>query len=436
MFSKSKIKFAPIEEYTKSSRTRKRAEKRGISFLLIVELLLAGFLGYEVISNDFHNRVIREYEMRQNGEIVLPSGNYTGETDFGYFFGEGCFTFTSGAVYTGTWSDNSLNGYAELNIPSEGTYVGEFVNSQKNGHGVFTWEDGSIYDGEWAADVMSGRGTYTGAGGAVFSGMFADNRLQQGSCVFQNNIGKFRIDYVNGVITSAHIDYWDGTVYNGSVNETTLNGEGKMTFSDGGSYDGSYLNGVREGNGTYYWANGDKYDGGWQNDEMSGSGVYTFEDGSTLQGTFSNNKFTDGSYYIVNDFGDYTFTITAGIPIAVNMTLNDGTTYSGDLKDEQLNGQAQITYSNGDTYSGQVENGVKNGTGTYTWTSGASYSGSWENDRMSGRGTYMYSSSETGYKLVGTFVNGVPDGECDYYTSSTTSYKTTWSNGKCVKVTE
>lgn len=58
------------------------------------------------------------------------------------------------------------------------------------------------------------------------------------------------------------------------------------------------------------------------------------------------------------------------------MSLIDGTTYSGDMKDGKLTGTAQIKYSNGDQYNGSMENGQKSGEGTYKWASGSSYTGS------------------------------------------------------------
>ena len=139
---------------------------------------------------------------------------------------------------------------------------------------------------------------------------------------------------------------------------------------------------------------------------------------------------------MVNDFGNYSFTITDGKPTAVEASLVSGTSYKGEMSDGKLSGQAQIRYSNGDRYNGNVSNGQRTGQGTYTWTSGASYDGNWSNDQMNGSGTYFYSSSEDGYKLAGSFENGKPSGECKYYADSLTYYQTDWVNGKCVKIYE
>ena len=121
---------------------------------------------------------------------------------------------------------------------------------------------------------------------------------------------------------------------------------------------------------------------------------------------------------------------------AVSISLSDGTSYSGDITEGALTGTANIKYSNGDQYSGSVVDGVRSGTGTYVWASGASYDGGWAEGLMSGSGTYTYSSTDNGYKLVGTFENGYPSGECKFYSTAYKYYKTDWSNGKCVKIYE
>ena len=424
------------EAYNRSVSFRKKLYALGLATLLIFELGVAGGFSYEIYKDNLYGRVLREYEIRHTGGIRLTTGTYTGETDFGYFFGTGTFEFDAGGAYKGSWNNNLLSGHGELRVPSEGSYDGEFIASQKSGNGIFTWDDGSVYDGGWKNDMMSGQGMYTGSDGVIYSGTFYENAFYEGKCTFTNETGSYVLSYKGGAVDNAVIEFSDGTRYIGGADENSLNGSGKMTFANDDVYNGSFVNGIRNGTGIYTWASGDKYDGAWENDMLSGTGTYTFTDGSVLQGTFSNNKFSDGSYHVVNDFGDYTFTIEAGKPVAVDMKLASGTEYIGDLDDDGLNGHAQIKYDNGDRYDGKVSDGMKSGQGTYSWVSGASYDGPWADDQMSGRGTYTYPASEEGYKLVGNFVAGLPDGECEYYTSAYTHYKTTWTNGKCTKVTE
>lgn len=424
------------EAYENAFKLRKRVTVSLLSLVIISELAVVGLFSYENFQNDFHRRVYREFEVRSTGQIKLATGTYTGETDFGYFFGDGKFDFLSGTSYVGNWKENNISGEGILRIPIEGIYEGGFKASQKSGKGVFTWDDGSVYDGEWKEDRMTGQGVYTDASGVIYSGTFKENAFYTGTCSFTNETGEYAITYKDGVIDDAEILFLDGSTYKGGADEISIKGTGELSFSNGDNYYGAFENGQRNGNGKYTWASGDTYDGGWSNDQMAGTGTYTLSNGSTLQGTFLDNSFTDGSYHVVNDFGDYTFNISEQKPVSVKIVLSDGTTYEGDMDENGLNGHAQIKYSNGDKYDGKVLNGTKSGQGTYKWKSGASYDGGWNDDRMSGRGTYMYPSSEDGYKLVGEFANGLPEGECEYYTDTYTHYKTDWRGGVCVKISE
>ena len=303
-----KKRFSAEEVYERAKMAKRRMAVATIAFIVMIEVTVSSGLAYEIYQNDFHNRVLREFEIRTSGEIRLSTGTYTGETDFGYFFGEGNFDFDSGASYTGSWSDNFLSGYGELRVPINGIYYGDFSFSQKSGNGVFSWDDGSIYEGEWNADQMVGQGVYTGADGVIYTGTFKNNALYKGNCTFENETGTYCLAYKEGRVCNAVINFIDGSEYSGGADENTLNGDGQMTFANQDVYNGGFLNGTREGYGTYTWVFGDRYDGEWSDDKMSGTGIYTFDDGSILDGVFSNNSFIDGSYHVINDFGDYTFT--------------------------------------------------------------------------------------------------------------------------------
>ena len=46
------------------------------------------------------------------------------------------------------------------------------------------------------------------------------------------------------------------------------------------------------------------------------------------------------------------------------------------------------TLEDGSTYQGQLQNGDKNGQGVYIWSNGDRYDGDWKNGLMSGQGTF------------------------------------------------
>lgn len=426
-------KMQPFEEYSQTVKIFKK-KNRFIAIVFLIEFLIYSFFIMSIDAYDLHYRVTKEVENSITGENKFLTGVYTGETDFGYFIGDGTFEYKTGTVYVGTWKDNYMQGKGTLNIPDEGVYEGEFKNSQKDGNGSFKWVDGTIYSGSWKKDQMDGHGKYVSFDGTEYNGVFEDNQLKTGTCEFKNETGVYCVTYKNFEIDNVDITFSDGTIYTGDSGKESLSGIGTMSFANGDQYMGKYAAGLRNEQGVYTWHNGDVYDGVWQNDTMSGNGVYTYANGNSAQGVFENNVFVDGSYTVRNSFGEYIFTIEESKAVQIEMKLSNGTTYSGDMRDEKLTGHAQIVYSNGDSYSGSVFDGQKNGQGSYKWSSGASYEGSWKEDKMSGSGIYYYPDNAKGYKLVGNFSKGVPDGECQYYVTSTEQYKTDWSKGKCIKV--
>lgn len=424
--------LSPEEEYKKVIK-----KSKGKLFLfLLIEIMLGVLLCILIVSENLNYRVIKQIKNTLSGQIRFETGTYYGETDFGYFTGDGVFDFASGTEYNGQWSNNEMEGLGVLNIPSEGVYKGGFSGSLKNGEGTFTWNDGAVYEGEWENDFMHGQGIYTSPEKVKYTGTFVNNLFYEGTCDFVNETGSYTVTYKNFELDNMVILFADGTQYSGSSDGKTLCGPGRMKFSNDDYYAGKFENGMRNGLGVYVWSTGDQYNGDWLDDAMNGSGTYTFADGGSAQGEFEKNQFIKGSYKVINRFGEYTFHIEDNKIKWAKMVLSSGTTYSGDVKDGKLTGTAQITYSNGDKYSGQVVEGCKSGQGTYVWASGASYEGNWENDKMNGKGTYFYSEKETGYKLTGNFEKGAPNGKCWYYTNSSESYKTDWLNGKCVKMYE
>lgn len=399
--------------------------------LVVLIIAIAFFTSQNILL-----RIKRENEIRNTSFIQLDMGKYSGQTDFGYFNGDGSFKFEDGSQIIGSWVDNVLTGHGEEIIPQKGKYSGHYKNSKRDGEGIFQWNSGATYSGEWKNDQLNGTGEYTDGQGTSYSGEFLDNSFDSGMCQFTNEFGEYELTYQDGNVVSAEIIFADGSVYSGDANNKTIDGSGKLQFATGDLYVGSFVDGVRDGKGVYTWKSGDQYDGEWENDSMSGSGIYNYADGSVLNGEFQSNAFEDGSLHTENEFGTYDFSFKDGAPVSVEIVLTDGTTYEGDMDEQGLNGSAQIKYSNGDTYSGEVTNGMKNGNGKYTWENGANYDGSWFSDVMQGKGTYKYTKDEDGYALTGNFSNGLPDGDCTYYTSTTISYKTTWQNGTCIKVEE
>ena len=158
----------PEDEYRKARQKRKNKIIAGLVCVAIVEASVAGAFSYVINTHHIQKRVIREYEYQKNGFVSTTMGNYSGDMDFGLFDGTGEFIFDTGAVYTGEWENDQIQGLGNLKIPIEGTYEGEFSSGEKSGIGLFTWDDGDSYEGEWKSDKMNGQGVYTTADNVTY----------------------------------------------------------------------------------------------------------------------------------------------------------------------------------------------------------------------------------------------------------------------------
>lgn len=75
-------------------------------------------------------------------------------------------------------------------------------------------------------------------------------------------------------------------VYEGSMLNGKMNGEGKLAFKNGDTYKGQFKNGVFEGKGTYTAKDGWTYVGQFKKGLADGQGTLTTEDKTVYQGKF------------------------------------------------------------------------------------------------------------------------------------------------------
>lgn len=88
--------------------------------------------------------------------------------------------------------------------------------------------------------------------------------------------------------------------------------------------------------------------------------------------------------------------------------LSDGSTYTGDMKNNLPHGQGTFVMASGDKYVGQFQDGKYEGFGTYTYANGAKYVGEWHANLKHGSGTYVFDSGD---KFTGEFKNDMPHGQ-------------------------
>lgn len=70
--------------------------------------------------------------------------------------------------------------------------------------------------------------------------------------------------------TSARLEFKDGQVYEGSVENGLRVGHGRNTWTDGQVYVGEWMNNSRNGRGTHQWPDGRKVCGTWKDGHLNG----------------------------------------------------------------------------------------------------------------------------------------------------------------------
>lgn len=186
-------------------------------------------------------------------------------------------------------------------------------------------------------------------------------------------------------------------IYEGSIENSIFDGQGKMIYNDGSVYEGDFKQGIREGNGVIIWPDGSKYWGEFKKDEINGEGEYAWVNGYT---------------------------------------------YKGGVQSGIFQGQGYIKAPNGSSYNGQFHNGVYHGKGTFSWGNehnnnnnnkskqyGEKYTGEYNYGKREGKGKYFF---ENGDIFIGTFFDEEPHGEGEYETN-TRIYKSFWRNGQNVE---
>ena len=84
----------------------------------------------------------------------------------------------------------------------------------------------------------------------------------------------------------AKFTFSDGTVYEGSHNNSVRNGNGTLRTPEGDSYTGTFVHGTIEGKGTYTFASGTVYTGELKGGTFEGKGLLAKANGESFEGPF------------------------------------------------------------------------------------------------------------------------------------------------------
>jgi len=135
----------------------------------------------------------------------------------------------------------------------------------------------------------------------------------------------------------------------------------------------------------------------------------TESDGSTYEGEFKNGEMNGQGTYTYPDgekkegeFKDGEIWNGQGTEIFTFEDMEGTDKYEGGFKNGKSHGQGKYTTYNGLIYEGEHKDGLRNGQGTETNVR-EKYVGEWKEGRRNGQGTL---TSYDGSKYVGEFKNG------------------------------
>jgi len=183
------------------------------------------------------------------------------------------------------------------------------------------FKNGNIYKGKWNSEnQMEGQGKYL---------IKADNVYTEGY-------------WENGELKYGRIFLPEKNIYEGFINDSKYNGNGKLIFPDA-TYEGIFSKSEFK-KGKMTWNNGYEYDGEFNGFCLHGKGKLTGPDNEIYEGDFNNNLF---------------------------------------------HGKGKYIYKNNEyEYDGEFQYGIKKGKGKYTAMYDFTYDGNWDNDLPFGNGKY------------------------------------------------
>jgi hypothetical protein len=170
----------------------------------------------------------------------------------------------------GEKNENGLyNGYCEAYYDDGNVYKGEMVNSLRNGFGEMKYADGGSYVGYWKDDAFHGKGVQVWPNGGKFDGEYNMYNALRGT-----------------------LQYSNGAIYRGTLQNWNRVGYGELFYTDGGSYAGEWRNNLYHGKGKAIWPDGTWYEGEFVDGQMTGAGALYYSNNKIkYQGRFKNGLY-------------------------------------------------------------------------------------------------------------------------------------------------
>jgi len=251
-------------------------------------------------------------------------------------------------------------------LPDGGNYSGEMVNGKLQGKGVLRWSNHSIYTGSFENGLAHGRGRYVYADGSVYEGQFSKGMLSGFGKLTDSTDGFYEGEFKDDQITGNGRWITTAFEYQGELEASQFNGQGKVDYPDGSSYIGAFSYGEFHGAGVYTSSSGDIYSGQFEQGQFTGHGFYT----SATKDVQYTGGFRD---WIYEGNGSY--------------TGKSGNTYIGSFIEGSFTGEGKSFKNSGAQYTGQFENWGFHGKGKYTNVEGDIYEGYFKNGYYDGEGS-------------------------------------------------
>jgi hypothetical protein len=261
----------------------------------------------------------------------------------------GSLFFLFQPAFADDWIEDSISKCAVWNEePSSGgdviSWSGECVDGKASGHGVLAWfTDGALlarYVGGLKAGKLDGVGTL----------------------VIQSEQGEgydhYDAEFVDGEIEGeVGLETASGDRFQGSMNQSVIEGYGSYVAANGDRYDGEFVNGLPEGTGFSEAADGELYKGMFKAGVRHGEGTLVEANGDEFEGVF-----VDG---VLQGWGSW--------------QDSHGSRFDGQFEDGKPNGQGIYKAPNGDIYTGAFVNGVADGEMSVTTEGGEQSTQIWSN---------------------------------------------------------
>ena len=292
---------------------------------------------------------------------------------------------------------------------------------------TLVFNNGDTYDGPLENGLMQGIGTYTFSpsgqwAGQRYEGAFWGNKFHGlGIIYYPNGEEEFCIYRENTKLGEPEkIEYQDGGVYYGLVEEGAPHGFGQIDHADGDVYIGGMKSGQPHGIGRHDYSNGTHRLVVFNMGEYKGDQEeFTFNNGDTYLGTLADGKPNGMGEYRFSSTGEFAGHIIFGQFVNglmhgfMDSHYPDGSSKETVYMNGQYAGEEDsLSYNNGDSFIGVIENGLPEKYGAYFFSdegpyAGHIYRGEFKAGKFHGKGVYSYPD---GTSSAGNYVDGVLEG--------------------------